>query len=93
MLIQTRHIITYRYSDPVFLEPHIARLTPRGDAAQRPLEDTLAIDPEPTGVTPMLDHDGNRVTRMWFEGLTRELRVEAHARVPRRVRLGCWCCL
>ncbi|HWC29562.1 MAG TPA: transglutaminase N-terminal domain-containing protein, partial [Dehalococcoidia bacterium] len=38
MLWTIRHSTRYMYSAPVFLEPHVLRLTPISDATQRLIE-------------------------------------------------------
>jgi transglutaminase-like putative cysteine protease len=73
MRIAVVHTTLYRYSAPVYLEPHIIRLRPREDALQRLASWTLDIDPAPLGRTELLDQDGNTVVRAWFGSVTREL--------------------
>ena len=73
MRIAVVHTTLYRYSSPVFLEPHTIRLRPREDASQRLGSWTLGITPAPVGRTECLDQDGNTVVRAWFHGLTPEL--------------------
>ena len=73
MRIAVVHTTLYRYSSPVFLEPHTIRLRPREDASQRLGSWTLGITPAPVGRTECLDQDGNTVVRAWFHGLTAEL--------------------
>ncbi len=70
-----RHSTVYRYNVPVSLEPHVFRLKPRVDGAQRLLHHELQIDPAPAGRTECLDQDGNVVVHAWFRGTTEELRV------------------
>src|ERR1019366_6177863 len=51
MRIAVVHTTLYRYSSPVYLEPHIIRLRPREDASQRLEAWTLDIAPTPLGRT------------------------------------------
>ena len=81
MRISIRHRTEYQFDEPVFLEPHIVRLRPRGDASQRLLSYELTIDPTPTVRAENFDLDGNVVTQVWFEGTTGRLQVESLASV------------
>jgi transglutaminase-like putative cysteine protease len=72
MRIAVVHTTWYRYSAPVFLEPHTIRLRPREDAAQRLESFALGITPTPVGRSELLDPDGNTVVRAWFSGITEE---------------------
>jgi len=67
------HETRWRFSRPVFLEPHLVRLTPRTDAAQRLESFTLDVSPEPAGRAEIEDACGNRAWKLWFEGLHDEL--------------------
>lgn len=75
MHIAVVHTTEYRYSGPVYLEPHTVRLRPREDATQRLLSFTLELDPAPAGRAEILDQDGNAVTHAWFAGTTSRLSV------------------
>ena len=77
MRIAVTHHTRYRYSSPVYLEPHIVRLRPREDATQRLAEWTLEISPVPLGRTECLDQDGNTIVRAWFNSLTPELSLRS----------------
>lgn len=76
-----RHVTSYRYSKPVFLEPHILRLRPRCDWRQRLLSYSLRIDPEPAGLSWGLDAFGNERAQVWFNGLTERLEAAVEATV------------
>jgi transglutaminase-like putative cysteine protease len=77
MRIAVVHNTLYRYSSPVYLEPHIIRLRPREDASQRLEAWTLDIAPTPLGRTECLDQDGNTVIRAWFDTVTAELALSS----------------
>src|ERR1039457_6766288 len=77
MRIAVVHTTRYRYSAPVYLEPHIIRLRPREDASQRLEAWTLDIGPTPSGRNECLDQDGNTVVRAWFDSLTAELSLRS----------------
>lgn len=77
MHIAVEHSTEYRYTSPVYLEPHTIRLRPRDDAAQRLLSFSLEIEPAPAGRSEILDQDGNVVTRAWFGGTAERLAIRA----------------
>jgi transglutaminase-like putative cysteine protease len=74
MKITATHSTVYRYDFPVYLEPHIFRLRPRTNGAQRLLEFDLQIAPTPAGTTECLDQDGTLALNT-FDGPTKELSV------------------
>ena len=75
MLFTGEHEIAWRFSRPVFLEPHLVRLHPRQDAAQRLESFELRVWPEPAGRCEITDADGNQACWLWFEGLHESLSV------------------
>lgn len=75
MRIAVVHHTHYRYSEPVYLEPHIIRLRPREDTCQRLASWALEISPAPSGRSECLDQDGNVVVRVWFNAPTPALRL------------------
>jgi len=75
MKISVTHSTVYRYDFPVYLEPHIFRLHPRTNSAQRLLSFDLQIAPAPAGTTECLDQDGNLALNAWFSAPTNELSV------------------
>jgi|SRR5579871_532020 len=81
MRFSVTHISTYRYDAPVYLEPHVIRLRPRSDGAQKLCRFELSIDPAPAGRAECLDQDGNVVTQAWFAGPADCLRVESRFQV------------
>jgi transglutaminase-like putative cysteine protease len=77
MKINVAHTTVYRYDLPVILEPHIFRLRPRENSAQRLLAFDLQIAPMPAGTTECLDQDGTLALNAWFNAPTNELRVQS----------------
>jgi len=77
MKFQIEHVTEYRFSRPVFLEPHQLRFSPRTDGAQQRLNFLLETEPPPAGVTEILDPEGNLVRMVWFDGLHERLRTRA----------------
>lgn len=76
-----RHRTRYAYGRPVFLEPHLLRLVPRGDASQRLLSFAVAVDPTPAGQTLVTDALGNTLLSFWFVELTDHFEVTTEALV------------
>lgn len=70
-----RHVTHYSFDQPVFLEPHVIRLTPRRDGYFLPLRHELTIEPTPSGTSVGLDASGNTFYSVWFSGLTDTLRI------------------
>lgn len=75
MIYSVSHQIKYRYSAPVFLEPHIVRLHPRNDPCQRVRSFSLTCIPEPVGCHNFLDIEGNHTISLWFEEKTKNLKI------------------
>lgn len=75
MRFEVTHASRFRYSRPVFLEPHQVRLCPRWDGAQRVLEFSVEVDPKPAGLSTTLDPEGNTVLEAWFTDLTDQLTI------------------
>ena len=76
MIFRSHHVTQYLYDRPVFLEPHIVRLTPRSDPSQRLTDFRIEISPEPAGTSQHLDAEGNSVVKAWFDGLTDSLVIQ-----------------
>jgi transglutaminase-like putative cysteine protease len=77
MRFAVHHVTQYRYSQAVFLEPHLFRLCPRGGGGQRVTQYALHIDPPPAGLSESLDAENNGVYLAWFEDLTSHLTVNS----------------
>ncbi len=66
MHYQISHTLTYRYEQPVWLTPHVLRMRPRCDGTQQLHQHTVEIQPEPQGMTQILDAEGNGIARCWW---------------------------
>ncbi|AGW12111.1 transglutaminase family protein [Megalodesulfovibrio gigas] len=75
MRLAIEHRTVYRFSGPVFLEPHTVRLTPRGDPAQRLEAFSLGVLPAAQAMSHHLDALGNAVHRCWFLDMTAMLEI------------------
>jgi len=81
MLFHIRHVLHYRYAEPVFLEPTTVRLSPRQDASQRLHHHSLVVEASPSGRSPILDVNGGEAVVLWFDDRRQELRLELDMRV------------
>lgn len=81
MRFLANHTTRFRYSEPVFLEPHTVRLRPRSDGTQRLLHYRLEIEPEPAVRSEASDAEGNSLTHAWFSGTTDALTVRSEFEV------------
>jgi len=75
------HTTHYRYSEPVLLSHHVARLSPRALPHQSCVSHTLEIDPMPVVSRGHRDYHGNETTFFMMEGAHRELRITARSRI------------
>ncbi len=80
MRLEIVHDNTYSYSKPVFLEPHIVRLTPHTHAGQRLIAHSMDVDPAPTGQAECVDVTGSTTT-LWFDGLLEQLTIRVRSEV------------
>lgn len=77
MRYRVEHRTTYRYSEPVTVSHHVARLQPRLTAQQHEHAFSLEVTPAPTVRTARNDYFGNRVCFFSIEELHSELEVTA----------------
>jgi len=81
MKITATHFTLYRYESPVYLNPHIFRLRPRTNTAQRLIGFEMEITPTPIGTSECLDQDGNLALNAWFDATTSELSIKTQFEV------------
>jgi transglutaminase-like putative cysteine protease len=77
MRLNVVHSIRYDYSDAVYLEPHMFRMSPLSGVRQRVLEHRERIQPEPRGQSQSIDLEGNQFTLAWFDGEQNSLEFSA----------------
>ena len=75
MRFAIEHLLHYRYSQQVYLEPHVLRVRPRNDATQRIVSFQMDMDPAPAGMTDGIDAAGNEMTLVWFKDLHEYLNI------------------
>ena len=81
MLLSIRHVTTYTYDHPVYLEPHRLRLTPRADCYGSLHERLLTITPKPSSMSVSVENDGSLSHWVRFEGETKLFIVESKATI------------
>ncbi|MGE0266966.1 MAG: transglutaminase domain-containing protein [Candidatus Omnitrophota bacterium] len=84
MLIKIDHKTVYRYSDNVFLEPHIIRLIPRTNFSQKVIEKSVIIEPAPVRMTQIMDQDNTDAYLIWFNNMTRLLSIQSSILIETR---------
>lgn len=77
MIFKISHITRYKYNKQVFLEPHVIRLRPRNDCAQRLHKFAIKVEPPQVGKSDCVDIEGNDTMSLWFEGLHSELKISS----------------
>lgn len=75
MRFQIHHETIYHYTGLVFPEPHTVRLRPASNSDQTLHRFDLRIEPEPAGVTAVVDSGDNDANIAWFNGQTETLRI------------------
>ena len=70
------HKIEYKYTEPVFLEPHIVRLAPKAGHYTSILESNLTILPEPSSISYNTETDGSVSCFISFNSMIDSLSVE-----------------
>lgn len=81
MKLSIRHRTLYRYSRPVWLDPHWLRVRPRSDGCQRLVSQTIHFDPAPAERRCFVDAWGNSIDRLGFEGPTDRFDVDVSLEV------------
>jgi len=79
---QISHTTTYKYSQPVTLQPHLVRLRPRSNGWQTLKLFSLQVTPTPTSRSQIIDLDGNALIKVWFPPeKTDHLHVQAQSQI------------
>ncbi len=81
MFLHITHQTEYRYDRDVFLEPHVIRLMPQTNPAQRLRDYKCTITPQPVTQTGGVDAQGNAYSQIWFHDLADALHVDVSATV------------
>ena len=67
MIAKIKHHLTYQYSEPVYLEPHVLYVHPRKSSLLTVTEFSLHIHPEPVQISKNLDPEGNIQHILFFK--------------------------
>ena len=82
MFYQISHTTTYKYSQPVTLQPHLVRLRPRSNGWQTLKLFSLQVTPQPISRSEIVDLDGNALVKLWFPlEKTDRLHIQAQSQV------------
>ena len=82
MLYQISHTTTYKYGQPVTLQPHMVRLRPRSNGWQTLKLFSLQVTPMPSSRSQIVDLDGNALIKVWFPPeKTDSLHVQAQSQI------------
>jgi transglutaminase-like putative cysteine protease len=81
MIAKIKHHLTYQYSEPVYLEPHVLYVHPRKSSLLTVTEFSLHIHPEPVQISKNLDPEGNIQNILFFNEPTDHLSIQVHALV------------
>ncbi|MDY6939143.1 MAG: transglutaminase family protein [Cyanobacteriota bacterium] len=81
MYYHLAHTTTFTYDRLVFLDPHTLRLRPRSNGLQRLCNFALNIQPQPAGISQIVDLDGNASAKVWFESATKQLEITTTAQI------------
>lgn len=66
MRYRISHTTRYTYRQPVFLQHHVVRLTPRSHGTQTLNQFDIQVEPKPQLQSPIMDLDGNTTVGLWF---------------------------
>ncbi len=84
MRLEIIHTTHYGYSAPVSMAQHKAHLLPRQTLTQAVVSADLTIDPEPTWLQQVVDHQGNRCHYFALVQPHHQLSIRAHSLVDTR---------
>ena len=78
MRLSIHHHTTYRYSEPVFLEPHYLNLYPQSYPQYTISDFKIEITPQPAGFSRRISMENNQHFQCWFQELTTSLQIDMH---------------
>ena len=77
MKIRYIHKLHYKYEEPVQLGEHRICMKPRSHGFQNLISFQFNIEPKPAFIYPLIAASGEEIIRTTFEGMSRELYIEA----------------
>ena len=81
MIIQCKHITSYKYENEVFLNPHVLYLLPQYRQYYQIQSYNIQINPVPTGRSQLVDLENNQYLQCWFSGLSDILEISVDLKV------------
>jgi transglutaminase-like putative cysteine protease len=79
MIAKIKHLLSYKYSSTVNLEPHVLYLHPRKSSLLTVNSFSLNINPKPIQISKNLDPEGNIQNILFFKEPTDFLEIEMNA--------------
>jgi transglutaminase-like putative cysteine protease len=81
MIAKIKHLLSYKYSAPVYLEPHVIYLHPRKSSLLTINSINLEINPKPVQISKNLDPEGNIQNILFFKEPSEFLQIEMNTLV------------
>lgn len=81
MIAKIKHLLSYKYSAPVYLEPHVIYLHPRKSSLLTINSINLEINPKPVQISKNLDPEGNIQNILFFKEPSDFLQIEMNTLV------------
>jgi len=79
MKIKIIHETVYEFNNPVTIQPHYLRFTPKITPYNQLENYSLWITPNPLGLSRQIDSENNMVHFCWFNGLYKQLTIHAES--------------
>jgi transglutaminase-like putative cysteine protease len=84
MKLKIVHTTDYSYADKVFFEPHYLRFKPKLSTHFSVSDFSIAVEPNPAGMSEQIDCENNHMFLCWFEGTHKNLKIETEILVDVR---------
>jgi len=81
MEVEIVHETEYAYQSEVFLEPHYFRLKPKKTPYMKMLNFSIAVSPEPFGISEQTDAENNTLHFSWYEGMHSKLAIKTVSKI------------
>lgn len=75
MKLKIVHTTNYSYAEKVFFEPHYLRFKPKLSTHFSIEDFSIAIEPNPVGISEQIDCENNHMFSCWFEGTHENLKI------------------
>jgi len=81
MRLKISHYTTYKYSKPVFLEPHYLSFYPQQRTYYQLERFDLQVDPDPVGISTLMNQDNCLQHQCWFQDTVDSLTINVKLQV------------